>query len=134
MYQVPTDLHTVDDDTSDAVQEDYKNLVYFMDVDYAEITSSVDPAGIPQSFSLEQNYPNPFNPATTIAFSVAVAGTYDLEVFNLLGEKVLTLYDKYTEVGNYSIEFNASALSSGIYFYKLSNGMQILTQKALLLK
>ncbi|MCK4813824.1 MAG: hypothetical protein KAT14_07795, partial [Candidatus Marinimicrobia bacterium] len=88
VYQVPDySTHTVDADTLDAVPEDYKNRVYFMDVtcDLTGIEGIVD---APARFELEQNYPNPFNPKTAISFNIHKAGEYRLDVFNTLGQKV----------------------------------------------
>lgn len=133
VYQVPDyDVHTVDADTSDAVPEDYKNRVYFMDVNYS--TNATEPVAAPAEFKLEQNYPNPFNPLTTISYNVSTAGSYSLTVYNTLGQKVVTLQNGYLEAGSYSANFDAAALSSGIYFYELSNGQMSVTKKSVLLK
>ena len=66
----------------------------------------------PREFSLSQNFPNPFNPATTIKFSVPVAGKVTLNVFNILGEKVVSLVDEVKDSGSYEINFDASKLIS----------------------
>lgn len=75
----------------------------------------------PAQFLLEQNYPNPFNPTTIINYSLPQAGNVILKVYDVLGKEVTTLVSNYQESGSYSIEFNASTLSSGMYFYKLSS-------------
>ena len=87
-----------------------------------------------ESMKLNQNYPNPFNPATTIDYSVASKGHVTLEVFNLLGEKIATLIDGNFEAGSYTIDFDATNLNSGIYFYKLTSNTQVLTLKMTLIK
>lgn len=134
VYQVPDyAVHTVDNDTSDAVPEDYKNRIYFMDVNYSTLGTDKNISN-PADFSLAQNYPNPFNPVTTISFNLETPGDYSLEVFNTLGQKVTTLQDGYAEAGIHSVNFDASSLSSGIYFYKLSNGTLSITKKSVLLK
>jgi len=75
---------------------------------------------LPRVFSLEQNYPNPFNPATSIQFAVPEQAVLTLQVFNLLGQQVATLLDQTAyEPGNHVVNWNASNLSSGIYFYRL---------------
>jgi hypothetical protein len=73
----------------------------------------------PLEFELSQNYPNPFNPSTTIKYSLPVTSNVKLSVFNILGEEVQILVNETEEAGIYTINFNASQLNSGIYFYKL---------------
>ncbi|MBS1516514.1 MAG: T9SS type A sorting domain-containing protein [Bacteroidetes bacterium] len=77
---------------------------------------------IPDSYSLSQNFPNPFNPVTTINYSIPVSGLVNLKVFNILGKKVSSLVNDFKQPGNYSVDFDASDLTSGIYFYKISAG------------
>jgi len=86
------------------------------------------------SFDLEQNYPNPFNPSTTIKFSIPEAGIITLRVFNLLGEEVATLLNGERTAGVYEATFDASRLSSGIYFYTLESKNFKSTKKMALLK
>ena len=88
----------------------------------------------PDEFSLKQNYPNPFNPSTTIEYTIPKAGNVKLKIYNSLGEEVTTLLNKYEEAGNYKINFDGSALSSGIYFYKLETGYFTSVKKMILLK
>ena len=88
----------------------------------------------PISFTLEQNYPNPFNPSTTIKYSIAEPGKVKLTLYNLLGEEVKTIVDEEKITGNYSVDFNAADLPSGVYFYQLRAGNFIETKKMLLLK
>ena len=71
--------------------------------------------GIPQGFHLFQNYPNPFNPSTSIKFSIPNEEFVSLKVFNSLGEEVAVLINETKPAGNYSISFNASSLTSGVY-------------------
>lgn len=85
-------------------------------------------------YELEQNYPNPFNPSTTISFNIPVNDFVNLTVFNIIGEKVNTLVNSYLEEGSHSITFDASKLTSGIYFYKLQSGNFNSTRKMLLIK
>jgi hypothetical protein len=74
------------------------------------------------AYALEQNYPNPFNPVTTIRFALPVAGNVTLRVFNLLGQETATLVNENRPAGEYSVPFNGSGLSSGVYFYRLQAG------------
>ncbi len=73
----------------------------------------------PKSFALQQNYPNPFNPSTTIAYQLGTMSDVKLEIFDVLGRKVATLVSSRQAAGAYSVNFNASRLSSGVYFYRL---------------
>ncbi|MFA6598676.1 MAG: endonuclease [Ignavibacteriaceae bacterium] len=79
-----------------------------------------DKQEIPQRFMLQQNYPNPFNPSTVISWQLAVGSFATLKVYDVLGNEVAELVNNFLEAGNYNVEFNASLLSSGVYFYKLS--------------
>lgn len=86
------------------------------------------------NFELAQNYPNPFNPATLIRFSVPQAGNVKLSVYNLLGQEVKTLINKYAEAGAYEVNFNAEGLFSGVYIYRLEHNGMTLTRKMTYLK
>jgi hypothetical protein len=88
----------------------------------------------PVTYSLSQNYPNPFNPSTTIKFTIQKPGLVILKIFNLLGQEVATLVNEQMKPGSYSYNFNASRLSSGVYFYNINAGSFNLTKKMLLLK
>lgn len=88
----------------------------------------------PLTFKLEQNYPNPFNPRTTIKYQTPETGFVSLKVFDVLGSEVVTLINEEKSVGRYEIDFNATDLSSGVYFYQLRIGNYIETKKMLLMK
>lgn len=75
---------------------------------------------IPAEYSLNQNYPNPFNPSTKIGFNIPVNSFVTIEVFDMLGRKISDLVNNDLNAGSYNISFNASGLSSGIYFYRLT--------------
>ncbi len=78
---------------------------------------------IPTVYSLSQNYPNPFNPVTKINFALPKQGFVTLKIYDVLGREVRTLVNEVKSAGNFSVDFNASEYSSGVYFYKLeSNG------------
>ncbi len=94
---------------------------------------------LPQSFALQQNYPNPFNPSTTINFSIPNAVTVKIEIFNNLGQSVNTLLNETLSGGSYStswngLDYNNKALSSGVYYYKMSAGDHFAFKKMLLIK
>ena len=90
--------------------------------------------GIPQDFSLSQNFPNPFNPSTTIQYSIPFTNMVTLKVFDVLGKEVANLVNEYKNAGNYEVNFDASKLSSGTYFYQLKAGQFTETKKLVLLK
>ncbi len=84
--------------------------------------TSVEISGtvIPEEFSLSQNYPNPFNPSTTISFSLPIESSVKMKIFNVIGEEVYSLKENVMEAGNHNVKFDASSLSSGIYFYSIN--------------
>jgi hypothetical protein len=88
----------------------------------------------PKEFSLSQNYPNPFNPKTTITFSITKESYVTLKVYNVLGEEVRTLLSEEQPLGEHNIAFDASALPSGVYFYRITAGKLMATQKMVLLR
>lgn len=97
-------------------------------------TGVIELGGIPQTYSLRQNYPNPFNPMTKIEYAIPYASEVRLVVFNLLGQEVATLVNDHQSAGNYRVQFDATALSSGVYFFKLSAGDYVSTRKMVLMK
>ena len=94
----------------------------------------VDTQIIPSGYSLKQNYPNPFNPSTTISWQSPTSSHQTLKIYDLLGNEVATLVDEFLPTGTYKVSFDASGLSSGVYFYKLQSGKFVETKKMLLLK
>jgi hypothetical protein len=90
--------------------------------------------GLPSSVRLLQNYPNPFNPSTTISFALPRRGFVTLTVYNTVGQQVAQLLREEREAGHHQIRFDASGLSSGLYYYRLSAGDVVQTSKMLLLK
>ncbi len=88
---------------------------------------------LPASFQLDQNYPNPFNPTTTISFALKTNGRASLKIYNLLGQHVATLLDEEKSAGVYKVSFDASALSSGVYFYRLSTSGGVSEAKKMVL-
>jgi hypothetical protein len=91
-------------------------------------------AEVPSSFQLSQNYPNPFNPTKTIKYQISGTGKVVLKVFDILGKEVAALVNETKEAGSYKATFNASTLSSGVYFNTLKAGNFISTKKMMYLK
>jgi hypothetical protein len=89
---------------------------------------------VAKEYKLNQNYPNPFNPETTIRYSLKHAGLTQVEVYNILGEKVVTLVNGVQNAGTYEVKFSGNNLPSGIYFYSINTSEYRATKKMLLLK
>ncbi|MBL1215136.1 MAG: T9SS type A sorting domain-containing protein [Ignavibacteriae bacterium] len=88
----------------------------------------------PEIFSLSQNYPNPFNPSTKISFSIPSNTFVTLSIYDILGSKITELINEEMSPGQYSIDFDASDLASGIYYYTLSTNNSAISKKMILLK
>ena len=112
----------------------------WLSVDEIQISSATatgiqdDPATAPVQFELTQNYPNPFNPTTTIRFNLPESGIYSLRVYNAVGQEVSILLQGNMPAGNHSVNFDASALPSGMYIYQLSGQNTTLTKKMVLMR
>jgi hypothetical protein len=85
-------------------------------------TATEDEAGVPRAFALHGNFPNPFNPTTTIRFDVAQTSPVRLRVFNAMGQQVALLVDGIYAPGTHEASFDASALPSGVYVYRIEVG------------
>ena len=85
-------------------------------------------------FTLDQNFPNPFNPNTLIKYSIPKSSQVSLKIFNTLGQEMETLVNEEKQVGTYEVNWNASNLQSGVYFYRLQAGSFVQTRKMILLK
>lgn len=77
----------------------------------------------------EDNYPNPFNPSTLISYSIPEEGFVTVKIYNTLGQEVESLVDEFKLAGRYQVNFNASKLSSGVYFYRVKSGNNNLVKK-----
>jgi hypothetical protein len=95
---------------------------------------SVEKEAIPAKYSLSQNYPNPFNPSTTFKYGLKEESDVVLEIYNLLGERVLTLVKARQAAGNYELSVDMNNLSSGIYIYRIRAGKFVRSMKMILLK
>ena len=103
------------------------------------LTQQLRKTDLPQKSALLQNYPNPFNPSTTIAFQLHKPAKVEIEVYNILGQKVATVIDKFYNAGIYKIKWDATndyggRLTSGIYLYRLKAGKVTQVKKLLLLR
>jgi len=107
---------------------------YWKDTVSYIVTGVEDEMTLPEEFSLSQNYPNPFNPSTTIKYGVKERSFVELRVYDILGREVVSLINEEKDAGYYENNFNASKLSSGVYFYQLKAGTFVETKKMLLLK
>ena len=105
----------------------------FTDIQWPGATS-VDDLTIPREFNLAQNYPNPFNPATKIQFSIPSNQNVNIAVYDVLGNKVAELINEFKSAGTYSVNFDASSLSSGIYLYRIISNNFVQTNKMMLVK
>jgi hypothetical protein len=89
---------------------------------------------IPKTYSLNQNYPNPFNPVTRINFAIPKQGLVSLKVYDILGREVKSLVNEVKAPGEYSVDFNAAELSSGVYFYRIESNGYADIKKMMLIK
>ena len=102
--------------------------------DWFGVPVGVDNEPLPTKFELSQNYPNPFNPTTVINYSLKNQSNVTLKVYNLVGQEVATLVNTNQAAGSYHVTFDASNLTSGVYFYTLKAGNFVVTKKMMLLK
>jgi hypothetical protein len=102
--------------------------------DCYSITESRGDKEYPKEFVLKQNYPNPFNPTTTIRYVIPERALVTIKIYDILGDEITTLVNEEKPIGNYEVDFIASNLSSGVYFYKLTAGDFIQTKKMILLR
>jgi len=102
------------------------------EMSFATVTAKI-PA-VPADFSLAQNYPNPFNPTTSIAFGLPVASQVTISVYNVLGQVVTELVNDQMEAGYHSVQWDASQMASGVYFYRIDAGNYTATRSMILMK
>lgn len=100
------------------------------------IVTNLEEENLINNYLLEQNYPNPFNPVTKISYSIGIAGETELVIYDILGNKLITLVNEFQSAGNYSINFDTTELnlSSGVYFYTLKSGEFLQSKKLTVLK
>jgi hypothetical protein len=128
--------HEIFDNTGGGHPNDgFDATVYTLDLSGLVTTATEPmPGDLPTSFALQQNYPNPFNPSTAIEFQVAQAGQVSLTVYDALGKLLTTLTNSDYAAGTYSLNFDATELPSGVYFYRLETQGFLQTRMMTLLK
>jgi hypothetical protein len=111
---------------------------FFVHVDDVEVSNPIGVQNIgsevPRTFAMRQNYPNPFNPSTHIEFDLPKAEYVNLVLYNTLGQEVKILLNENKQAGSYRVDFNASSLPSGTYFYRINAGDFVQTNKMVLVK
>ncbi len=100
----------------------------------SDFVTSAETETLPSSYKLNQNYPNPFNPETNISFGLPSDSFVELTVYNLVGQKIRTLVNSRVAAGNYTVSFDASELSSGVYIYRIEADGYVATKKMMLVK
>jgi len=110
-----------------------KQIDFNGNYEYFNLSSEVN-IGIPVKYDLSQNYPNPFNPSTVINYDLPFDGNVSLKIFDMSGKELMTLVNEVKTAGYYSVNFNASDLSSGVYFYTISADNFTATKKMVLLR
>ena len=114
---------------NDLAGQNFQNHII---VNNTELGQLVD--NLPLKYSLNQNYPNPFNPETSITFSVPIKIEVEINVFDIKGNKIATVFDKIVNAGSYSIIWNAAGFPSGVYFIGMSSGNYQDYKKVMLIK
>lgn len=99
---------------------DLDGTVYYTEGVEVNVVTAVSESSVPTEYALHQNYPNPFNPSTTISFDLPASSNVKIEVFDMLGRKVNDVLNESKKAGTYEVRFDASSLTSGVYFYKLT--------------
>ncbi len=110
-----------------------KQMDFNGNFEYFNLSSEVN-IGVPDRFDLSHNYPNPFNPSTRINFALPNDGKVSLKIYDMTGKEVMTLVNEVKSAGYYSVSFNASSLSSGVYFYTISADNFTATKEMMLIK
>lgn len=121
------------------ITTDINNIIFFgtyieglYEIDL--ITGIDDEINLINKYYLSQSYPNPFNPITKIKFSIPQSEVIQIKVYDVLGKEIQTLLNEYKTTGSYEVDFDASSLSSGIYFYRMISGSYSETKKMILLR
>ena len=122
-----------DQDIFVGIYEQVSNEVWFNNA-ITSVNNETFTEITPKSVHLFQNFPNPFNPSTKIRYSITDGGFVSLKVYDVLGNETVVLVNEEKSAGNYQVDFNASALSSGIYFYIMTAGNHTMIKKMIFMK
>jgi len=128
-----TDISAAGGNSYRLKQVDLNGTQHFSEPIHLNVVTSVREEQ-PLTFALLQNYPNPFNPATVVSYQVPVAGKDQLVVYDMLGREVSVLVDEKKGPGSYEAKFDATGLSSGVYFYRMHAGDFVQARKLLLVR
>jgi len=110
-----------------------KQIDFNGNFEYFNLSSEIE-VGVPTEFALSQNYPNPFNPSTKINYDLPKDGLVSIALYDLTGRQVASIVNEVKTAGYYTVQFNASNLSSGMYFYRITSGSFVSTKKMALIK
>ena len=121
------------EDGSDPKPEDHKNLIYFAKTKFNQLSNSKN-IYMPDEISLEQNFPNPFNPVTSISFSLPRSDFVNIKIYDILGNQVEELTNRFYDLGNHIVSWNGQNFSAGLYFYVLETSNEYISKKMILLK
>ena len=124
LIRIPGEINPISCIVADIRHKDYE----------VSINNATKPAFIPDHFALHQNYPNPFNPVTEIEFDLPEASQVRIDIYNIMGQQIVSLVDDYLEAGAYSIPWDGSGYASGVYLYRMETGSYTKTMKMILLK
>jgi len=124
----------VPDSVANALHYASDHLPVFADFVFDNVTSVSGGGTMPASYALEQNYPNPFNPGTRITYSIPARQFVSLKVYNVLGQEVATLVSGSQSAGTHTAAWDASALSTGVYIYRLQAGSFVAIKRMVLVR
>ena len=113
---------------------DPASLIKTIQVVIDVVTGVEEENSLPTVYSLYNNYPNPFNPATTIKYDIPEQSYVTIKIYNIVGEEVVTLLNEEQNAGRYQIQWNATQLASGVYFYRIQAGQFSDTKKMIMMK
>jgi hypothetical protein len=121
-------------DSPNQIKDSFNKLMDIELVNGSIGITDIEDELIPTEYALSQNYPNPFNPSTTIQYQIPRESHVTLTIYNVIGQRIVTLVDEVKQAGFYNVRWNASNCANGIYFYSIVAKDFIQTRKMILLK